>query len=147
MEHYFCRSNYWEVDGHLFFSIYEPSDLVQALGGAETFREILTETQRRLARNGLPPLHLNAIVRGDSGVAALKEAGYESTTRYNIHDSGRANDDLMDQYEDLIEAHRKFWARMSRTSLPHFPVVTMGWDVTPRRAVRQTFRGPSLSPH
>jgi len=130
--HYFRSPNYWQVDGCLFFSLYEPLRLVQELGGPRAFRKILSETQRRLAKAKLPPLHLNAMVCGEEDVDELKAAAYSSTTTYTIRTSGKVSENLTVRYEDLIEAHNQRWKTMAKTSLPHCPVVTMGWDVTPR---------------
>lgn len=132
IEHYFRRPNYWQAEGRLFFSLFEPLRLVHELGGAKAFKKILAETNRRLARAKLPPLHLNAMLWGPDNVAELKDAGYASTTIYNITGSGKAGDTLVDRYEDVIEAHRQLWKKMAQAALPHCPVVTMGWDVTPR---------------
>ncbi|MFH1008290.1 MAG: glycoside hydrolase family 99-like domain-containing protein [Candidatus Latescibacterota bacterium] len=130
--HYFCQPNYWKVDDHLFFSLFEPLRLVRELGGAKAFQKTLSATQRLLAKKRLLPLHLNAMVWDEHDVDELKEAGYSSTTTYNITASGKLSDNLTESYEDLIEAHGHYWAKMAETSLPHSPVVTMGWDVTPR---------------
>ncbi len=64
-------------------------------------------------------------------VAEIKEAGFRSTTSYNIASSGKAVD-MVERYEDLMQTHRERWAAMSAQPLPYMPVVTMGWDVTPR---------------
>jgi len=130
--HYFCQPNYWKVDGHLFFSLFEPLRLVRDLGGAKAFRKMLSATQRLLARSRLPPLHLNAMVWGERDVDELRAAGYSSTTMYNITTSGKVSENLTERYEDVVEAHGQRWAKMAETSLPHSPVVTVGWDVTPR---------------
>lgn len=134
-QHYFGHPNYWQVDGRLFFSFFDPERLVAALGGPEATRRILAAAERRLTSHGLPPVHWNAMVRAPEPVAALKQAGFHSTTCYNVISSGKVAEDLTEQYEDLIEAHHEFWERMAPTSLPHAPVVTMGWDVTPRCVV------------
>jgi hypothetical protein len=131
IETYFRQSNYWRVDDRLFFSLFEPLRLVRELGGARQFRKVLAAGNRRLARAHLPPLHLNAMVWGPKDVDELRDAGYASTTTYNVTGSGKAVK-LIDQYSDLIAHHQAVWTDMAGTSLPHAPVVTMGWDVTPR---------------
>jgi len=132
IEHYFRQPNYWKVEGELFFSLFDPVRVVRELGGSKAFRKTLADTNRRLSRAKLPALHLNAMVWGLDDVDELRDAGYASTTTYNVTGSGKAGPDLIDRYEDLIEAHRQHWGKMSGTSLPHCPVVTVGWDVTPR---------------
>jgi len=132
IKHYFRQPNYWTLEGGLFFSLFEPVRLVRELGGAESFRKMLSETNRLLASAKLPPLHLNAMVWGPEPVDELKEAGYSSTTNYNITSSGKFSANLTERYEELIETHRQKWARMADSALPYYPVATMGWDVTPR---------------
>jgi hypothetical protein len=132
LERYFCQPNYWTPEGSLFFSVFEPLRLVRELGGAKAFKKILSETNRRLARAKLPPLHLNAMLWGPEAADELREAGFASTTNYNITSSGKVSAELTERYEDVIDAHRQKWGRMAGASLPYCPVITMGWDVTPR---------------
>jgi hypothetical protein len=132
IEHYFRQPNYWKTEGRLFFSLFDPLRLVRELGGANSFKKILSKTNRLLARAKLPALHLNAMVWGSEPADELKEAGYSSITNYNISSSGKTSANLTERYEDLIEAHRQKWESMAKLSLPYCPVVTMGWDVTPR---------------
>lgn len=131
-EHYFRQPNYWRVEDQLFFSLFEPLRLVRELGGAKSFKKLLAGTNRRLARARLPPLHLNAMVWGPNDVDELRSAGYASTTTYCIASSGKVGRNQVDRYEGVIEAHRERWQQMAKSSLPHCPVVTTGWDVTPR---------------
>jgi hypothetical protein len=65
-------------------------------------------------------------------VPMLKEAGFRSTTTYCVNTGGKVAPDLTERYEDVMEGHRRLWGRMSAASLPYLPVVSMGWDVTPR---------------
>ncbi len=64
--------------------------------------------------------------------ATCHEAGFHSTTTYNVTSTGRTSSNLTQEYEDLIGAHANLWKAMTQTPLPHCPVITMGWDVTPR---------------
>jgi hypothetical protein len=132
IERYFRQSNYWKTEGRLFFSLFEPVRLVRELGGAKAFKKVLAATDRRLARAKLPRLHLNAMLWGAGDIDELRDAGYSSTTSYNMVTSGKAGADMKDRFEDVVEAHPRHWARMAATSLPHCPVLTVGWDATPR---------------
>jgi len=131
-EHYFNQPHYWQVAGRLFFSLFEPLRLVRELGGARAFRRLLATTDRQLARAKLPPLHLNAMVGGPRDVDELRDAGYASTTSYNVTGAGRIGPTFTERYEDVVAAHVARWQSMARTALPYSPVVTTGWDVTPR---------------
>ena len=131
-EHYFRQPNYWQVGGRLFFSLFQPLLLVDRLGGPAATRAVFEELDRELGKAGLPPIHWNAMLWSPEPVARLKEAGFHSTTSYNVISSGKSGPDLLDRYEDVIAKHREHWAAMSRAALPYQPIVTMGWDVTPR---------------
>ena len=129
---YFSEPNYWIVDNRLFFSVFQPLRLVRELGGISSFRNILEATQRRLAAAKLPSLHLNAMNRSEKDVGELEAAGFSSTTMYGVTSGTQVSANLKVEYGDVIEKHSERWNGMAETSLPHIPVVTMGWDVTPR---------------
>jgi hypothetical protein len=131
-ERYFRRPNYWKVDGRLFYSVFQPTALIDGLGGEAKTRSLLESIDRRLDRAGLPPLHWNAMTWDPGAVARCRDAGFRSTTTYNITSSGKTSANLTQDYEDLMAAHSAAWKGMAGTPLPHCPVVTMGWDVTPR---------------
>ncbi len=80
------------------------------------------------------PIHWNAIHSGPPGVVARwREAGFRSIiSSYNITDSGIASSNLTQDYEDIITTHRGIWSSLAGAGLPACPIVTMGWDVTPR---------------
>jgi hypothetical protein len=105
---------------------------IEELGGVAQTRELLTTVDQRLERAGLPPLHLNAMVWDPGPGATLRDAGFRSTTNYNITSSGKVSADLIERYEDLVAAHPVKWRQQAQAPLPYLPVVTMGWDVTPR---------------
>ncbi|MFI5358269.1 MAG: glycoside hydrolase family 99-like domain-containing protein, partial [Opitutales bacterium] len=131
-EHYFRHPNYWQVDGRLFFSLFQAEYFVEQLGGAAATRRLLAKIDRRLAAAGLPPMHWNAMIWHPAPAAGLKEAGFRSTTMYNINSTGKASPGLTQPYAELVETHCAKWKEMSGGPLPHCPVVTMGWDVTMR---------------
>jgi hypothetical protein len=132
IEHYFRRANYWQVHGRLFFSIFQPVKFANELGGPQSTRKLLRRMDRRLRDAGLPPLHWNAMLWGPDPVPMLKEAGFRSTTSYVVNTDGKARPDLTERYEDVMDGHRRLWEQVSAAPLPYLPVVSMGWDVTPR---------------
>jgi len=134
-EHYFRQANYWRVDGRLFFSVFQPTIFVAQLGGPQATRQLLASMDDRLRQAGLPPIHWNGMVADAKSAAILQEAGFLSTSRYNVHSAGKAGPDLLEQYEDIMQAHREHWQTMTQSApLVNLPVVTTGWDVTPRCA-------------
>ncbi len=132
IEHYFRQPNYWQVEGGLFFSIFTATKFVEQLGGPSQTRKLLETMNTRLRKANLPPMHWNGMVRSAKAAALLKEAGFNSTSRYNVNTGGKVRPDLTERYEDVMEGHRAHWKNMSAASLVDIPSVTMGWDVTPR---------------
>ena len=134
IEHYFRQSNYWQGEGRLFFSVFVATKFVEQLGGPQETRKLLERMDTRLRKANLPPIHWNGMVSEPAAAAVLAEAGFHSTSRYNVHTAGKVGPDLTVPYEDVAEAHRKHWEKMNAAPLVNLPVVTTGWDVTPRCA-------------
>jgi hypothetical protein len=135
VEHYFRQPNYWRVEGRLFFSIFQATNFVEQLGGPSETRKLLERIDDRLHQAGLPPMHWNGMVADPKSAAILKEAGFASTSRYNVITTGKVRPDLTEQYEEIMQAHREHWQKMAAEApLVNLPVVTTGWDATPRCA-------------
>ncbi len=142
IDHYFNQPNHWLVEGELFLSLFEPHRLVAEVGGQKAFKTLLNATNKKLAKARLPKLHLNAMLFVPDRVELLQDAGFASTSTYNVISSaaglasnvlgGATTDNPIEQYPDVIAAHQRHWELMAQTSLPFAPVVTTGWDVTPR---------------
>jgi hypothetical protein len=132
IEHYFREPNYWLVDGRLFYSIFSPGSFVRQLGGPEKTREIFKRIDERLRQAGLPSMHWNAMVTTKELSAEVAAAGFHSTTAYNVRTAGKVRADGTEDYKDVMEEHRKFWRYMRDANLKNFPVVTVGWDSSPR---------------
>ena len=132
IEHYFNEPNYWRVDGRLYFSVYDPTHLISDLGGAKATREVFDSIGARLAKANLPPMHWAAMTRSPDNAPLLEEAGFLSTGRYNINaeSSQRAID--YEDYKGVINSHQVHWEQMAKMDLMNMPIVTMGWDSTPR---------------
>ena len=139
--HYFREPNYWKVDGGLFFSIFRTGDFIKQLGGPAETVEVLQKMNERMKDAGLPPIHWNAMVWSPKLAELAKQAGFSSTSRYNIPTARKVSPDGIEQYTDVMDAHRRHWEKMSASSpLMDMPVVTMGSDVSPR--CRQEFPWP-----
>ena len=132
MEHYFSQPTYWQVEGRLFFSVFQPTRFVAELGGPRETRKLLEKMDSRLAKANVPPMHWNGMVQRVEDAALLAEAGFRSTSRYNVATAGKVREDLTEDYADVMEAHRDHWKKMSAAPLVNLPVVTTGWDSTPR---------------
>ncbi len=132
IDHYFRQPNYWTVESRLFFSIFRPEDLIAQLGGAAKTRSLFAALDLKLRRANLPPIHWNGMPLDSAAATLCHDAGFHSSTNYNIANSGNTSARLTQDYEDLIAAHVNTWKALGKTALPYYPNVTMGWDVTPR---------------
>jgi hypothetical protein len=131
--HYFREPNYWKVNDSLFFSIFQAESFVEQLGGPEKTRALFTEINGRLKNAGLPAMHWNAMVSTPELAKIMKQAGFQSTSKYNVTTANKVLPDFTERYEDVMVAHQQLWDKMTTESpLVNLPVVTMGWDVTPR---------------
>jgi hypothetical protein len=132
IEHYFREPNYWRVKGGLFYSIFQPKEFVEQLGGPEKTRAAFMRIDERLRQVNLPPMHWNAMVSSSAQSEQMKAAGFQSTSRYNVTTAGKARPDGTEDFEDVMEAHRQHWKNMQAAQLANIPVVTRGWDSSPR---------------
>ena len=145
-EHYFSQSNYWKTaDGSLFYSIFDADRFVDQLGGPEKTKRVLKKVDQRLHARGLPSLHWNVMTYNLKLLPKYQSAGFHSATSYNVNSPGEsfgvtptgrkaksnAKQSTID-YKDLIEAHRENWEVFEKSKMDYFPVVTIGWDCTPR---------------
>jgi hypothetical protein len=132
IEHYFREPNYWRVKGGLFYSIFQPKEFVEQMGGPEKTCEAFKRIDDRLRQANLPPMHWNAMVSSPAQSDQMKAAGFQSTSRYNVTTAGKARPDGTEDFADVMEAHRRHWKNMQAAQLVNIPVVTRGWDSSPR---------------
>ncbi len=142
---YFQRPNYLKIDGEPVFSIFSFQDLLNSFGSLEGTKKALEYFESEVVKAGLPGLHLQLITMGmwgNAGIMGDDEAGgmelneiveylgISSMTTYNWRMAG-IREDYIRWAEDGI-ALRNRWD--SRLDIPYFPVVSIGWDNTPRYA-------------
>jgi len=138
---YFARNNYWRVQRALYFGIFDSESFMKQLGGPGEARRVLENAREHTRRGGMGAIHFAAF-HGDPGaVPRLRDAGFDSVTSYNIVASSKASlpDHPLDLYGDLVDHHAVVWKGMDTGMLPYFPVLTVGWDCTPRWALDTPF--------
>ena len=128
---YFCKPNYFKIDGQPVFSIYVISKLLQSFGGS------VDETRKRLdyfrdetKKAGFPGLHLQTTVNGnpsDSYVKLIEALGINSLTHYNW--SVPYREDYLLWGKEGMDRTMK-WGEV--LSIPFFPNVSIGYDDSPR---------------
>jgi len=146
---YFRQPNYWRIDGKPYFSFYELTKLVESFGSVEATRAALDRFRAKAVKAGLPGLHLNAVVWGQTilpgeGKPAdtpklIKDLGFDSVTSYVwIHHVGLPQQQT--DYNYVRDAYFKYWdSAEHQFGVPYIPNVTMGWDSSPRADQRDEF--------
>ena len=145
IENFLTQPNYWRVDGLPYFSIYAVNRFIGQMGGVEATADVLAELREKAVKAGLPGVHVNGIWFDvlDTHPACsecpqtdwAKKLGISSYTSYNncciskewFHTFPRVDYDLA--ADDYIEIARKAMATLPAS---YFPVVTVGWDSSPR---------------
>ena len=143
IEHYLTQPNYWKINGKPYFSIYAISRFIAQMGGVEDAAEVLADFRARAKAAGLPGLHLNAVgldMLDRSPQSAARhdqviKTGFDSCTSYNcvclsekwMQEFPRV--DFQEMADDYIEVAKK---TMQALPFPFYPVITTGWDPSPR---------------
>lgn len=145
IEDYFGKPNYFTINGEPVFSIFSVRDLVNGFGGLEGTHDALAHFNERAMEAGFPGVHFQLITMGmwgSSGILPEDEAagmelneiveylGIQSMTTYNWRMAG-IREDYIPWAEQGI-SQRDAWD--VRLEIPYFPVVSVGWDNTPRYA-------------
>ena len=143
IDNYFCRPNYYKIDGEPLFMIYDVDNLVKGLGGMEATKDALEWFRVETVKAGYPGLHLQLTGWGEcmnnmSGVdgekfLSTKEVvpalGFDSITNYQFVHFCNMNRD----YAEILPEVSAEWARMDRDyTVPYYPHVSIGWDNNPR---------------
>jgi len=157
IDNYFCKPNYYKIDGMPVFMIYELFNLIRGFGSNEETLKALEYFREETVKAGYPGLHLQAncpsmgmfrrnpdlkeIVYGAKGFEAL---GYDSFTNYQY----RQMTDTTGEYLEVLERIKAKYADYDRDfcNTPYFPQVSIGWDNTPRYKKNQPMLTTGSSP-
>jgi hypothetical protein len=142
IKRYFLHPSYWRIDGKPYFSFYELSKLLENFGSVEATRTALDRFRAKAKAAGLPGLHLNAVVWGQSilpgektpvdPATLVRELGFDSVTSYVWIHHVPLNE-LQTDYNKVRDAYFEYWERAEKQfGVPYLPNVTMGWDSSPR---------------
>lgn len=140
---YMRHPGYWRVGGGAYFSIYDIGTLQTGLGGRPATRAALDDLRARAQRAGVGELHLNVVVNQwmPDVNAMVAELGFDSVTHYTwIHHEYDQLTQLATPYNTVRESAARSWERFDRDfEAPYFPVVSMGWDPSPRTAQSEVY--------
>ena len=143
IERHFNQPNYWRVGGGgdgdgkggVYFSLFAPEDFIKQLGGPEKAKAVLDAAREKVRKAGLGEVHFAAFTGIPQSIADVKKAGFDSMTSYNVttmSSTYKFPDQPFEEFDHFAERHEGYWDNMDTGVLPYGPVVTVGWDVTPR---------------
>jgi hypothetical protein len=129
MERYFCRENYYKIDGKPVLCIYDMQNFLRGLGGLEGAARAIEWLRDEMAKAGFPGLHLQLIKYGGEGTYEHARAlGADSITHYqNVHYTRPGCD-----YSDWLIAMQAEFDMIDSHGIPYFPHVSLGWHSQPR---------------
>ncbi len=149
IDEYFSRSNYWQIDGCPYFSIYELNMLINSFGGIEGTRKQLDKFHSKTIKAGFDGLNLNAVVfaktilPGEVAVPieiAVEQLGFDSCTSYVwIHHIEMNSFPQVDYMQAMGDYFDKWDEMISKIKMPYYPNITMGWDSSPRTDQNDVF--------
>lgn len=138
-KNYFTKSNYWRVDGKPYFSIYDSVKFMRDMGGAQKTRELLKKADAISVKYCGKPAHWSGMITGRNNVDDYATAQFDSLSHYNIlphylpdYKKFDAKREWVFDYSRLADAHRLTWDYYANTPMKFVPVITSGWDSTPR---------------
>lgn len=140
---YFKQTSYYLIDGKPVFSIYELTNFIKGLGGAEAARNALDYFRKETIEAGFPGLYLQAILWSavpdslpgtSSGQVntqneVMQYFGFNSFSNYTWAHLQNPDGD----YEKWADSSIALWKAYSDSfSIPYNPNVSVGWDPNPR---------------
>ncbi|MBM3496590.1 MAG: hypothetical protein FJX72_20065 [Armatimonadetes bacterium] len=139
---YFLHPAYWKIGGRPYFSFYDLTKLIESFGGVPECRAALDRFRAKAVTAGLPGLHLNAVVWGQTilpgeqvpadptGIVA--DLGFDSVTSYVWIHHVPLPDQATD-FDHVRDAYLRYWDEAERAfSVPYYPNASVGWDSSPR---------------
>ena len=134
IENYFKHPNYLRVNGALYFSFFDFDRMVKDLGGESGAKDAFKDFRSRVEKAGLGALHLNAITslyRKLEEYPLIKRLGVDSCGSYNW--SHMLEKFPFNDYDEVEKVNAVGYGALTECcSMPYYPNVTMGWDVSPR---------------
>jgi hypothetical protein len=132
-ERYFSQSNYWRIDGKPWCSFFLLSSLIDNLGGTSGVAKGIELMRKRAEKNGEKGLYMGIFTGSPSQAKLAIELGFDHSTTYNTtRGQNQKAAQAIVKYDDLMAAHVDTWKAFLENDIPHWPVVTHGWDVTSR---------------
>lgn len=146
ISNYLGRHHYYRIEGGAYFSIFDPLELINGLGGVDSAAHELAGFRSRAREAGVGEVHLNAVAWGLDGdipphlrgwrpvpPADVEALGFDSVTSYNWFQHVPMSGELTMDYAEVADQAIACWDRFAEAyPTPYYPCVMMGWDPSPR---------------
>ena len=145
IEKYFKHPAYYTIDGAPYFSIFSLKTFLRGFNDEDEAARAIAIFREKTIAAGFDDLHLNIVGRGQAFNVetnsefitgfeqTVKKLGTQSINTYNMVDDKSTENWPKTEYRQGVESAQKFWdAAVDEFSLPYYPTVSMGWDVSPR---------------
>ena len=159
IDNYLTKPNYWKVGGLPYFSIYAVDRFIKQMGGPGEAAAVLAEFRGLARKAGLPGIHINAIwfdnLETTRSLACppsewVTKIGFSSYTSYNnvfTTPVWRKSFPRISCAEACREYHELADRAMKKLPAPYFPVVTAGWDSSPRTVQSEIYEFLDVYPY
>lgn len=124
-----------DEQGGVYFSLFAPEEFIKQLGGPEKAKAVLDAARDKVRKAGLGEIHFAAFTGIPQSIPDVKQAGFDSMTSYNVttmSSTYKFPDQPFEEFDHFAQRHESYWDNMDTGVVPYAPVVTLGWDVTPR---------------
>ena len=150
IERYFTHPLYMRVDGKPYFSIYSTNRFIIQMGGVEKCAKVLESLQQKARKAGLPGIHLNGMWWDNMDESPdsicpqsdwVDKIGFTSYTSYNIPIYRFPPEEFpCTDYDNAYQVYYRM-RDIAVASLPgpYYPVITMGWDSSPRNVQSELY--------
>ncbi len=142
-KNYFTKPGYWHIDGKPYFCVYEAERFMRDMGGADKVCQLLKKADAIAAKYGFKSVHWAAM--GKDGGALLR-GGFDSFSQYIVApwylpNYKKLSDDKkwVYEYSEVADVHLKVWENSGKSALPYVPIVSSGWDSSPRARLETAF--------
>lgn len=147
---YFPQPSYWKIQGKPFFSIYLTTKFIESFGGITQAAEAIESFRQQALAKGFPGVHVDLVLWGLPHGEELppdkvaEQLGADSLTTYTWIHHLRREGFPTTEYNSLSTRYFRSLTQggesnglespMTRSSVPYYPNVMMGWDSSPRCA-------------
>jgi len=153
IRNFFAHPDYWRVDGKPYFSIYAVNRFIIQMGGVEKAAQAIALLQEKAQAAGVGEIHVNAIwfdnLEADPHTVCNQHEwhnriGFSSYTSYNVPMFTMCPREerpfpRLDHREAFDFYLPKATKALNTLPAPYYPVVTMGWDSSPRTIQSDTY--------